>query len=82
MAVISADVSGKFEDDNNSAECPIDVDTIFFMYDPAAATGPPSVPPPQFAFPQPYPQPPPFDFAQQDAPPPFDPPPYEAYPDQ
>ncbi|XP_068751085.1 uncharacterized protein [Montipora capricornis] len=67
--VLSADVSAKYIHQDKGDDYPIDVDSLFFTYDPATDTGPPSVPPP-FAQPysqgfgQPYPQPPPQGFGQ------------------
>ena len=51
--VLSADVSAKFIHQENGPDYPIDVDSIFFTYDPLAVTGPPPAPP---AYAQPYPQ--------------------------
>ena len=91
-AVISADVSAKYVHQDKGPDYPIDVDSIFFLYDPTIAGTQPSAPPMQMPYaqpypqpfaqpyPQPYPQPPPYGFAQQDAPPPFNPPAYGAYP--
>ncbi|XP_067025113.1 uncharacterized protein [Acropora muricata] len=67
--VLSADVSAKYVHQKDGPDYPIDVDSIFFTYDPLAVTGPPPVPP---AYAQPYPQglgqpysqPPPQGFGQ------------------
>ena len=51
----SADVSAKYISPQNGDDIPVDVDSIFFTYDPAAAAAPPySAPPPHK---EPYPQP-------------------------
>ena len=53
--VASADVSAKYISPQNGDDIPVDVDSIFFTYDPAAAAAPPySAPPPHK---EPYPQP-------------------------
>lgn len=92
IAVTAADVSAKYVDEDDGPDYPIDVDSIFFVYDPSAVAAAPTAPPLQLPypqlypqpftqpypqpFPQPYPPPPAYDFAQQGAPPPFDPPAY------
>ena len=69
-AVVAADVSARHADDDDSRYDPVDVDSIYFMYDPAA---PPLAPPLQVPYPAPY------GIPQQDAPPPsFDAPSYES----
>lgn len=71
--VTSADVSAKYIHQENGPDYPLDVDSIFFTYDPSAAS--PSAPP--------YMQPPPYGFLPpNEAPPPFAPPAYGAYPNQ
>ena len=90
VPVISADVSAKYIHQDKGEDYPLDVDSIFFTYDPAFVTAPPSALPPQALYPQPYPQPfmqpypqpPSYGFVQQGAPPAFDPPAYGAYPNQ
>ena len=70
QAVVAADVSARHADDGDSRYDPVDIDSIYFMYDPSA---PPSTPPLQVPYPAPY------GIPQQDAPPPsFDPPSYES----
>ena len=69
VPVLSADVSAKYVHQENGPDYPIDVDSIFFTYDPLAAQGPPPAPP-SFApaYPQglgqPYSQPLPQGFGQ------------------
>ena len=76
--VTSADVSAKYVHQDNGPDYPIDVDSIFFTYDPTPVQ--PSAPPlPYFQpYSQPYTQPPSYGFLQQDNPPPYDPPAYGA----
>ena len=76
--VTSADVSAKYVHQDKGPDYPIDVDSIFFTFDPAAAVQP-SAPPPQNPYYQPYSQPfapPPYGFT---APPPYEPPAYSAF---
>lgn len=86
-AVISADVSAKYVDQDKGEDFPIDVDSIFFTYDPAAAVAPPPPYPQPYSQPfgqpfgQPYPQPPAYGFTHPSAPPAFNPS-YGAYPNQ
>lgn len=80
--VTSADVSAKYVHRDKGPDYPIDVDSIFFTFDPTAAQ--PSAPPPYFQgyshpHAQPYTPPPLYGFLQQNAPPPYDPPAYGAY---
>ena len=56
-AVISADVSAKYVHQDKGPDYPIDVDSIFFLYDPTTAGAQPSAPPLQMQYAQPYPQP-------------------------
>ncbi|KAL9969936.1 hypothetical protein ACROYT_G022221 [Oculina patagonica] len=77
--VISADVSAKYVPEEYY---PVDVDSIFFTFDPAAVQ--PSAPPPrQVPYYQPYSQPfappPSYGFLQDSAPPPYEPPAYGAF---
>ena len=80
--VTSADVSAKYVHQDKGPDYPIDVDSIFFTFDPAAAVQP-SAPPPQVPYYQPYSQPfappPPYGFT---APPPYEPPAYGAFSNQ
>lgn len=98
IAVTAADVSSKYVHKDNGPYYPIDVDSIFFLYDPSAVAAAPTAPPLQLPypqlypqpftqpypqpFPQPYPPPAAYGFAQQGAPPPFDPPAYGAFSNQ
>lgn len=50
--VISADLSAKYVEVNNQ-EIPVDVDSIFFKHDPAAAAALPPAFPPQATYPLP-----------------------------
>ena len=75
---MSADVSGKYIHQDKGADYPLDVDSIFFTYDPTAV--PASAPP--YAQPQ-YTQPPPYGLLPPgEAAPPFAPPAYGVYPNQ
>ena len=77
--VISADVSAKFIHQDKGEDYPLDVDSIFFTYDPTAV--------PETAPSAPYAQPPPYGLLPRGepappfggAPPPFAPPAYPAY---
>ncbi|XP_078343312.1 uncharacterized protein LOC144629028 [Oculina patagonica] len=65
--VISADVSAKYIHQDKGEDYPLDVDSIFFTYDPTAV---------QASAPAPYPQPPSYGFLPQGGPaPPFGAPP-------
>ena len=69
VPVLSADVSAKYVHQKEGPTYPIDVDSIFFTYDPLAAQGPPPAPPSYAqAYPQgleqPYSQPLPQGFSQ------------------
>lgn len=71
--VMSADVSAKYIHQKNGPDYPLDVDSIFFTYDPTAVS--PSAPSSM--------QPPPYGFLPPNQPPPpFAPPAYGAYPNQ
>ena len=80
---MSADVSAKYIHQDKGEDYPLDVDSIFFTYDPTAV---PATAPTPYAQPLPYgllPQggpPPPLGAPLPFAPPPFEPPAYGAYP--
>ena len=78
----SADVSAKYVHQDKGPDYPIDVDSIFFTFDPAASVQP-TAPPPQVPYYQPYSQPfappPSYGFT---APPPYEPPAYGAFSSQ
>ncbi|KAL9977326.1 hypothetical protein ACROYT_G014716 [Oculina patagonica] len=83
--VISIDVSAKYIHQDKGEDYPLDVDSIFFTYDPTAvqetAPAPYAQPPPHGLLPQGGPAPPfgaPLPAGAP--PPPFAPPAYEAYP--
>jgi len=88
--VTSADVSAKYVHQDKGPDYPIDVDSIFFTFDPATAVQP-SAPPPQVPY-QPYSQPfappPSYGFTAPppsygfSAPPPYEPPAYSAFSSQ
>lgn len=84
----SADVSAKYVHQDKGPDYPIDVDSIFFTFDPTAAVQP-AAPPPQVPYYQPYSQPfappPSYGFTSpppsygSTAPPSYEPPAYGAF---